>query len=678
MAFKHTLNRWHGNKTDSPPNDATAPQSRHRLPSLGSRISRRDSEMTSDSPTSSSIRGRVGGRLEAARDLIQGLESKMLPHVAANVQEAKPNESEVEGRPTRMVSQVEAAEIEDEDVLSPVTVAQMAKGLKSLQKEVVQLKYSLRSIIHEEIDQGLRSTLTNELKNFFERLVIEPVNQAPVVQKRDAPEVALLPTMALEKKSIAVSGIAEKKSVELSGTTSAANCGVPSALAEPLLPKASREPPSPKSVKSEDAVTRRSSLLKQDMEDKQRMKTMLKEAMEEEPRWNVEDLYSETGIWQALARQDSCFSTASLAVVVANVIWIGIDEDLNTADVLSNAPPLSIVVNNIFCAFFTFELIAKFLAYKRKCDSLRCPGFLFDFVIVLFMVWETWIEVAMYSFFHFSDNSSTSAVSLFRFFRLFRLTRLPRVFKLSAALPELMILAKGIAAAMRSVTVIMLFMGIVIFFFGIIFTDLLRGVETFTDRDDFSDVGTSMNTLLLQVLCGPDSDFMMDLLKVNWVYYVLYLVFLFMTLLTLMNMLIGVLCDIVSGTADEEKEDMALKKIEYDIGMIAKSIDEDNDGSISKSEFEQLMNHKDTLKSLDSVGVDVVTFGSLSGYFFAEDEELTLSEFCQLVASFRGGRSATKQDLIDMQRFFTRELGSLTSDVHSIHLCLERAFGKPP
>jgi len=57
---------------------------------------------------------------------------------------------------------------------------------------------------------------------------------------------------------------------------------------------------------------------------------------------------------------------------------------------LKRAKPLPKVVENIFCFYFTAEVVIRFLAFKRKCLFYRDAWFVFDSLLVSCMVLETW------------------------------------------------------------------------------------------------------------------------------------------------------------------------------------------------------------------------------------------------------------------------------------------------
>merc|ERR1719446_723734 len=79
-------------------------------------------------------------------------------------------------------------------------------------------------------------------------------------------------------------------------------------------------------------------------------------------------------------------------------------------------------------------------------------------------------------------------------FRLFRLARLARMARMLRSMPELLILIKGMVAAMRSVGFVLLLLVIIMYVFSIAFVQLLKGTDA--GNEFFPGIPASMYTLL--------------------------------------------------------------------------------------------------------------------------------------------------------------------------------------
>jgi len=373
------------------------------------------------------------------------------------------------------------------------------------------------------------------------------------------------------------------------------------------------------------------------------------------PEYRVEDYYSEKGCWQWLARA-RFFQNAALAVILVNVFWIAYETDNNKADVLCNAPMLFQVMDNLFCAFFVFEITVRFMAFNKKCDALRDAWWVFDFVLVAFMVWETWVQVALYLMMS-PGGGSHAHLTILRIVRIMRLTRVARMARLLRCVPELVILVKAIALATRSVVFTLCLLISIIYVFAVLFTQLLSGTEV--AQGCFDNVPQAMNCLLLKGVFTEQAEFIQKLLSADWVYYVCMLLYLLLASLTVLNMLIGVLCEVVSVVAQVEREDLLVKHLKQRIRAIMGSFDVNGGDNVTKQQFALLMQKPEAMQALHEVGVDVVALVEYGDFIFRERDELSLGEFLTTVLQFRGTNTATVKDVVDMRKFVSRELVSM-------------------
>jgi len=272
------------------------------------------------------------------------------------------------------------------------------------------------------------------------------------------------------------------------------------------------------------------------------------------------------------------------------------------------------------------------------------------------MVWENWVMVLIFLVKGSapSGGSGSKTSSILRIFRIFRLSRVARTARLLNSIPELMILAKGILIAVRSVLSILFLLTLVIYIFAIVFTQLLSGTPVGAGKFDF--VPQSMNFLLLQVLCGFDKEFIQSLLATGAVYYVLFLMFLLLTSLTIMNMLIGILCDVVRCVADVEKDAAFSRQLDDQVTDLAKTLDTTKSGTITKHEFDEVTRDPALARYLDELGVDIVGISDYAHFIFSQCEELSYQDFLMMVSQFRGAKGVTVKDMMDMRQFMALEL----------------------
>merc|ERR1719384_2373543 len=104
-----------------------------------------------------------------------------------------------------------------------------------------------------------------------------------------------------------------------------------------------------------------------------------------------------------------------------------------------------------------------------------------------------------------------------------------------------------------------------------------------------------------------DVKIMSDALRTeSAIYVIMFYFFVLMSAFTIMNMLIGVLCEVVSAVAATEKEELLLSYVKGKVQKIVEEIDEDGDQSISRAEFEHILGNAQACRALQDVGVDVI------------------------------------------------------------------------
>jgi len=198
------------------------------------------------------------------------------------------------------------------------------------------------------------------------------------------------------------------------------------------------------------------------------------------------------------------------------------------------------------------------------------------------------------------------------------------------------------------VTLCMLLM--VIYIFSIMFTQLLSDTECGQTR--FENVPMAMNFMLTQVLCGFDSKVVNILLKEGFVYYILWLIYVLTGSLSIMNVLIGILCEVVSGTADQEKEIAVKNDVEKQI--LSTGLDADRQ-EISKHEMMIILESTVVAARLEELGVDVHALLDFV-HFFDDHMEMPIGSFVELVVQFRGAKQTTVRDIVDLRKFISMEI----------------------
>jgi len=380
--------------------------------------------------------------------------------------------------------------------------------------------------------------------------------------------------------------------------------------------------------------------------DAETMKEKVRLAISQKP-YRVEDFYVSTGYPQAIAR-NTWFEGITLAIIAVNSVWIAVDIDLNEAASILEAKPVFILIDNFFLAFFTFEWCMRFLAFREKKLCLQDGWFVFDSVL-LFLMWiDTYILPIFLKVSHFKGAGDTS---VFKLLRMMRITRMARMARLLKALPELTILIKGIWVAARSVFFTLWLLTIIVYIFAVAFRQLTDGLPI--QERYFKSVPFSMKSLLLYGVLPDQAEIIENIGDEHFLLGAFSLVFILLASLTVMNMLIGVLVEVVSVVSSVEKEELkvnfVMSKLKY---MLETSgLDANHDMKISKKELEVLLLDPAAAKIIMDVGVDPVGLVDFADYIFAEAEEgLSFPRFIEVVLQFRGSNTATVRDVVDLRK----------------------------
>merc|ERR1740130_1932984 len=149
------------------------------------------------------------------------------------------------------------------------------------------------------------------------------------------------------------------------------------------------------------------------------------------------------------------------------------------------------------------------------------------------------------------------------------------------SLPELVTMTKGMMVASRAVMSSLLMVLIMIYTFAIILNMALKeevDINMKLAPRNFETIPRTMWTLLIDGTFMDSTGTMMSTLlfsgKINCLAScVVFMTFILFSAITVMNMLIGVLCEVVSAVAKGEKDDAAIVLVKESILMNLKKFD---------------------------------------------------------------------------------------------------------
>eukprot|EP00747_Dinoflagellata_sp_TGD_P096363 gnl/TRDRNA2_/TRDRNA2_166820_c0_seq1.p1 gnl/TRDRNA2_/TRDRNA2_166820_c0~~gnl/TRDRNA2_/TRDRNA2_166820_c0_seq1.p1 ORF type:complete len:635 (-),score=96.93 gnl/TRDRNA2_/TRDRNA2_166820_c0_seq1:61-1965(-) len=371
-------------------------------------------------------------------------------------------------------------------------------------------------------------------------------------------------------------------------------------------------------------------------------------------KYDVMDFYHTEGRIQEIARS-TWFDNGTLSVIAINAIWIAIETDNNTSVVLSEAPPIFQVAEHFFCAYFTVEILIRFCAFAQKYRACMDGWFVFDSILVVTMVLETWVLTLVTALMASgTEGGGVGDASVLRLLRLLRLTRMARMARLLRSSPELMILIKGAVAASRSVFFTLVLLVTLMYVFGIFFKQIMQ--DSITGELHFQSVPKSMYSLLIFGILLDEVSNLTELVVDDgeYLFLALFLLFILLASFTVMNMLIGVLCEVVSVVASVEKESALVENVKWQLGLILRDngIEESQlECQITKDKYMCILAHEDAPATFAQLGVDVVTLVDFAEFIFDESTtSLTFLDFMDVVLQLHGSNGATVKDLVHLRK----------------------------
>jgi len=305
-------------------------------------------------------------------------------------------------------------------------------------------------------------------------------------------------------------------------------------------------------------------------------------------------------------------------VIVVNAAWICVDVQFNNSKLMKDGryplEPYSTAVEHLFASVFFSELLIRFLALKQKLTCMRDRWFVFDAILVLFMVLETWI-VPLISLMLDQDGGSGGMLANFSMLRLLRLLRLTRMARIARFFPQLMVMVKGMVEAVQSVFFFLLFLLICTYVFSLVFTGVLFSDREYTGRrllprllasadadeagedptaeEMFCTLFSAMMTFFTNGVMQDNLAQTVTAIKDSSLFlFWMFVVFVIIASVTLLNMLVGVLCQVIEVNTLREETRARDRLVRETLLQAFEEMDDSNDKRISEEEWQEQKNDK--------------------------------------------------------------------------------------
>eukprot|EP00928_Gymnodinium_smaydae_P023968 TRINITY_DN19560_c0_g1_i1.p1 TRINITY_DN19560_c0_g1~~TRINITY_DN19560_c0_g1_i1.p1 ORF type:complete len:405 (+),score=57.42 TRINITY_DN19560_c0_g1_i1:204-1418(+) len=326
------------------------------------------------------------------------------------------------------------------------------------------------------------------------------------------------------------------------------------------------------------------------------------------------------------AARSNGFKATSGMITCLYLMWLAIDVDHNAASTIIESAPLFMALHSLFAIWFIVELVIRIMAFDRTALAFRTVRVWGDIILL----------VALFAAFGYGP-----LVCL----QLFRL------FTFCSMIPEMNILVKGLFVAAKSVFFVLCLLLMLVYAFSITLSYTLGGSDSHARY--FPTVQSGMFTLLTIGLL-PDHAHILDQLQATSTFSViLFLVFLCLAIAVIVLGL-GVLCEVVSAVANQEKDNLVQKYVEEPFANVYTQLFGSKQ-EITKAEYLALIDHPTISPMLLALGVDMVSLVGLSDVIFAgggdgaKERTFDVKEFLPLAMRFAESRRAMSADVARLE-----------------------------
>jgi voltage-gated sodium channel len=322
----------------------------------------------------------------------------------------------------------------------------------------------------------------------------------------------------------------------------------------------------------------------------------------ERKEYKVEDYYNR-GTFATRIATHHVFNNLTLVIIFFNVCWIGYDADQNDAPMLLEAEVQFILAEYVFTAFYTFEIVVRFMAFASKRVAFSDAWFLFDGSLVLVMLLE---NVVM----PIANPDGGVNLGFLAVLKLFRLVRIFRIVRIIRAVPELITLIRSMSAAARSVCAVSFLLWGNVYVFAVVFR--LFWVPDTLDADGnvvaeghgypglFDGLRSSMFTLLEGTLSAEFPVGIRSTLMKT-----IYLTHLVITNTLILHMLVGLMCEIVTTVGKAQRDKQAILDARFVLRAHFDAVDEERNNRIDIFEFFQMLQKPEVPPSKHRLACDV-------------------------------------------------------------------------
>ena len=225
-------------------------------------------------------------------------------------------------------------------------------------------------------------------------------------------------------------------------------------------------------------------------------------------------------------RNNKIFETFIIVIIIMSALLVG----AKTYDMPDTLIRILGLMDLFITAIFVFEISIRFAAEKRKVDFFKDPWNVFDALIVGISL----IPI---------DNTDMALVA--------RLVRVFRVMRMISIIPELRMLLNSLLIALPRLGYVMALMFIIFYIYAAVGSLFFEKINPFL----WGDIARAMLTLFRVMTFEDWTDVMYETMEVHSWSWVFYVSFIFLTAFAFLNMVIGIVVNVLEEEHQKELED---------------------------------------------------------------------------------------------------------------------------
>jgi len=157
---------------------------------------------------------------------------------------------------------------------------------------------------------------------------------------------------------------------------------------------------------------------------------------------------------------------------------------------------------------------------------------------------------------------------------------------------------------------------------------------------------------------------------VEVLYGLIFALFLFLTSLTVLNMLVGVMCEVMSETAQDKRNSEQIEQMTAKLRFFMQRIDENFDGMVSRNELDHVLDDDEAIRALAGYGVAVICLVEDADHIFEHlqegEEGIPFDQFAEIIALYRVSTNTCLHAIFDMRTLFRRSISRVSDRLISL------------